>query len=72
MNLRISEGVDLPCFAARWGAMPSPERMSELETLGLITLHDGKLRITASGRLVLNSITRQLTDSLQQNSAGRS
>jgi putative oxygen-independent coproporphyrinogen III oxidase len=72
MNLRISEGVDLPCFDARWGVMPSPERMSELQTLGLTTLQDGKLRITAPGRLVLNSITRQLTDSLQQNSAGRS
>jgi putative oxygen-independent coproporphyrinogen III oxidase len=65
MNLRISEGIDLSDFSARWGVQPSSQRLNDLERLGLIAVQDGKLVVANSGRLVLNRITRQLADALE-------
>ena len=65
MNLRISEGMDLASFAARWGLRPSPERLAALKKLGLVTTQDSRLLVTDPGRLVLNRITCQLADTLE-------
>ena len=60
MSLRLSEGMDVDRFNALAGQPLSPERLGELISLGLLVQGDGRLRATAAGRMVLNSVLRQL------------
>jgi hypothetical protein len=41
MNLRLSEGVDLAAYQARWGARPSSAKIGPLIEQGLLR-HDGE------------------------------
>jgi len=64
MSLRISEGVNLTRFSARWELNPSEECLKNLEKLHLITAAHGNLTVTHAGRLVLNRVTHELIESL--------
>lgn len=59
MSLRLAEGSDLGRFAALGGAI-NPIKIDELNDLGLIEKLPGRLRTTASGRIVLNGVLREL------------
>ena len=65
MSLRIAEGVNLVEFAARWQLAPSEEHLQRLEKIGLTAIRDGNLAVTQGGRLVLNRVTQELTESLE-------
>ncbi|NEX48091.1 radical SAM family heme chaperone HemW [Pseudotabrizicola algicola] len=60
MGLRLSEGIDLTDYRAIAGNDLPQQPISELDDLGLVTVADGRLRATASGRLVLNAVLRKL------------
>ena len=62
MHVRLTEGVNISAFRARWGWAPSPERIAKLRALGLVTLKDERLAATPRGRLVLNSIIGELAE----------
>ena len=64
MGLRILEGIDLAEFATRWQVRPSEDCLSRLERIDLIATAGGSLRVTDAGRLVLNQVTHELTESL--------
>jgi oxygen-independent coproporphyrinogen-3 oxidase len=57
MGLRLSEGVALDRLEALEGL---PGRAAALESLGLVTLGEGRLRATAAGRSLLNALLREL------------
>ena len=60
MGLRLIEGVD-PTRHARLSGRPLPEdRLQALERDGLVTRAEGRLRVNARGRPVLNGILREL------------
>lgn len=59
MALRLTEGADLSRFAALGGVLP-PGRVDGLEALGLLRAEDGQLCATPAGRMVLNSLLRDL------------
>jgi oxygen-independent coproporphyrinogen-3 oxidase len=60
MNLRLSEGLDLAAYHARWGAAPDAKRIASLVDDGLLTLTDDRLTATPRGRLLLNSVIAAL------------
>ena len=60
MNLRLSEGLDLATYRARWGCEPRPERIAALAADGLVKLEFGRLAATPHGRLVLNRVIEEL------------
>ena len=62
MNMRLSEGIDLDAYRARWGASPSRAQIASLEDAGLVSLSGSRLAATARGRLVLNALIAQLTE----------
>ena len=64
MGLRLAEGIDLAAYQKRWNVAPAPSRIAELSSAGLITADRNRLRTTARGRLVLNTVIAQLADSL--------
>jgi oxygen-independent coproporphyrinogen-3 oxidase len=64
MNMRLSEGVDLEAYRARWKLAPSSSRIADLSAEGLVSVDGTQLRATTSGRLVLNAVIAQLADSL--------
>jgi len=64
MGLRLAEGVDLDEYRRRWAVTPSERCIAELSGQGLIAVHDGRLRATARGRLVLNAVIARLADAL--------
>jgi oxygen-independent coproporphyrinogen-3 oxidase len=64
MGLRILEGVNLAEFANRWQLAPSGERLQRLQEMELIVVQHGYLSVTSAGRLVLNRVTHELTESL--------
>jgi oxygen-independent coproporphyrinogen-3 oxidase len=70
MGVRLSEGLDLADYGARWGTLPSPSRIAALEEAGLVTLGHNRLTATPRGRLVLNSVIRELADFSQTALAG--
>lgn len=70
MNLRISEGLDLSDFVARWGVVPAPAALRELEQNRLIKVRGNRLTVSKSGRLLLNRITEQLAGALQKPERG--
>jgi oxygen-independent coproporphyrinogen-3 oxidase len=60
MNLRLSEGLDLAAYRARWGAAPSGQRIANLRDAGLLSHTGMRLAATPRGRLVLNSLIAEL------------
>lgn len=62
MNLRLTEGLDLEAYRARWGHAPSAAKIAELTDLGLIALSAGRLKATAQGMLLLNRLIEELAD----------
>jgi oxygen-independent coproporphyrinogen-3 oxidase len=66
MGLRLAAGIDLEAYRQRWRVLPSSSRIDELREAGLLARDRGRLRPTARGRLLLNSIIAQLADSLTE------
>ena len=62
MHVRLTEGVNLSAYRARWGRAPSQDRIAKLRELGLVTLEEDRLAATPRGRLVLNSIIAELAE----------
>ena len=62
MNLRLSEGIDLAAYRARWGTAPDAKRIASLAEDGLVTLDGDRLTATPRGRLLLNSVIAALAD----------
>jgi oxygen-independent coproporphyrinogen-3 oxidase len=65
MSLRLSEGLDLPQFGARWGLTPPGRILDDLQSHDLVRISDGRLVATPQGRLVLNQVTKRLANSLE-------
>lgn len=65
MGLRLTEGIDLARLAATGGTRPGMRTIRELADLGLLEqLGDDRLRATARGRFVLNTLVLKLSSSL--------
>ena len=62
MNLRLVEGLDLAAYQQRWGTAPSPARIADLQSHGLVARDDTRLRVTPTGMLVLNGVIAALAD----------
>jgi oxygen-independent coproporphyrinogen-3 oxidase len=60
MGLRLAEGVDLDRHAALAGAPIPPARVAALAEMGLVTRDGVRLRVTESGRPVLNAVLKEL------------
>ena len=60
MNLRLSEGVDLSAYQARWSTRPSSVKLVPLLEQGLLVQDGDVIRATASGRLVLNAVISEI------------
>ena len=66
MGLRLTEGLDLDRLAARTGLNPGTRAVDDLAEFGLVEqLGAGRLRATASGRMVLNEIVLRLAQSME-------
>jgi oxygen-independent coproporphyrinogen-3 oxidase len=62
MNLRLSEGIDLAAYRARWNTAPDAARIAPLAEEGLVMFENDRLTATPRGRLVLNSVIAALSD----------
>ncbi|MEI9996130.1 MAG: radical SAM family heme chaperone HemW [Rhizomicrobium sp.] len=62
MNLRLSEGIDLAAYRARWGTAPDATRIASLAEDGLVTLKGERLTATPRGRLLLNGVIAALVE----------
>ncbi|AWB50056.1 coproporphyrinogen III oxidase [Gemmobacter aquarius] len=60
MSLRLTEGMDIARFERLNGAELDPGRIANLTDLGLVTATGGRLTASASGRIVLNGVLREL------------
>jgi oxygen-independent coproporphyrinogen-3 oxidase len=60
MALRLSEGLDLGAYAARWGVTLPREKVVALAQARLISLTNTRLSATPRGRLLLNSVIAEL------------
>jgi oxygen-independent coproporphyrinogen-3 oxidase len=62
MNLRLSEGLDLDAYRARWGVEIDASRIAALVREGLLRKDGAHLIATPRGRLVLNALIEALAD----------
>jgi putative oxygen-independent coproporphyrinogen III oxidase len=62
MNLRLTDGIDLCAYRARWNIAPSGTKIAALVEQGLLERKDNHLIATPRGRLLLNSVIAALTD----------
>lgn len=60
MSLRLSEGTDISRYERLAGEQLSPDRIERLTDLGVISVVNGRLIASNTGRAVLNSILREL------------
>ena len=60
MGLRLSEGISLRRYETLTGHVLSPERLSYLQDIGMIAINGDTVSTTQDGRMVLNSILREL------------
>jgi putative oxygen-independent coproporphyrinogen III oxidase len=60
MNLRLTEGLDLAAYEARWGARPDATRIADLIGQDLLSLNGDILSATPRGRLLLNAVISSL------------
>jgi oxygen-independent coproporphyrinogen-3 oxidase len=59
LGLRLAEGVSVDGFRERFGYSPGDvfgDALSELEALGLLTFHEGRISLTRRGRLLGNEV----------------
>jgi oxygen-independent coproporphyrinogen-3 oxidase len=68
MGMRLTEGLDLEDYRSRWGIEPSRRTIAALQEQGLLALRDNRLAATAAGKLVLNSIIRELAETVTSGS----
>ena len=62
MNLRLSEGIDLAAYRARWNKEPRVRRIAELSQDGFLRVENDRLFATPKGRLVLNRLIAEIAD----------
>jgi putative oxygen-independent coproporphyrinogen III oxidase len=62
MNLRLTEGLDLKAYRARWGTAPQASRIADLAAQGLLQLEGNRLAVTPRGMLVLNAVIAALSN----------
>ena len=60
MSIRLTEGLETARFTDLAGSPLNQGKLDHLTGLGLLIQHDGRVRVTASGRIVLNAIIRDL------------
>lgn len=60
MVLRLSEGLDLAEYKARWGEAPAGSQIRSLSEHGLVAQSGTRLSVTPKGRLVLNAVIAEL------------
>lgn len=60
MGLRLIEGIRPERFERLAGRPLDASRLAELEELGMLRRHDGRVSATRKGRAVLNSVIREL------------
>jgi putative oxygen-independent coproporphyrinogen III oxidase len=60
MGLRIDEGIDLHRYERLAGRALDPQRIANLESLGLLHTDGSRLKATFSGRRVLNAVIAEL------------
>ena len=60
MNLRLSEGIDLSAYEARWETRPDAQKIKALVEQGLLAQDGNILRATSRGRLLLNAVIAEL------------
>jgi len=60
MGLRVNGGIDQQRYFRMAGRNLPKERLTYLEELRLIELDDTSVRATRRGRIVLNSVLREL------------
>lgn len=60
MSLRLAEGMDIARFERLNGAELDLARVANLTALGLVSATGGRLVASASGRIVLNGVLREL------------
>ncbi|MEG9883175.1 MAG: radical SAM family heme chaperone HemW [Hyphomicrobiales bacterium] len=66
MGMRLAEGVSLRRLAVMTGLTPAPDTIQALSAEGFLVFngHDGTLKATDEGRLVLNAVILELTGCL--------
>lgn len=62
MNLRLTEGIDLKAYRARWGIVPDAGHIADLTAQGLLAQDGTHLFATRRGMLVLNAVIAALAD----------
>jgi len=62
MNMRLSEGLHVADFEARWGIPLDADRIHRLAEQGLLRTASGRVAATAKGRIVLNRVIAALSD----------
>ncbi len=60
MGLRINQGIDLARYQSLAGRRLSPESITGLVDLGMMTQRANQISVTQRGRMVLNAIIREL------------
>ncbi|MCA3445866.1 MAG: coproporphyrinogen III oxidase [Rhodobacter sp.] len=65
MSLRLNEGLDLARLQAISGLSLPPAAVTDLCSLNLITVDEGRVQTTRQGRMVLNAVIRRLAEGLQ-------
>lgn len=60
MGLRILDGISLSRFQNLSGQLLNADQLTYLQDIGMVTLQDDSLRVTRSGRMVLNSVIQEL------------
>jgi oxygen-independent coproporphyrinogen-3 oxidase len=60
MNLRLTEGLDISAYKARWNIALDDDRIDSLAQDGLLERAGVVIRATPNGRLVLNSVIAAL------------
>ncbi|WP_240611034.1 radical SAM family heme chaperone HemW [Oceaniglobus ichthyenteri] len=60
MGLRLSDGVSMQRFHTLAETPLYPQKLAELQALSVIALEDDRLRVTPTGRPILNEVLRQL------------
>jgi len=64
MSMRLAEGLDMARLEAISGYALTSAAIAELSALNLIVSGSGRVKATAQGRMILNSVIRRLTEDL--------
>jgi coproporphyrinogen III oxidase-like Fe-S oxidoreductase len=66
MGLRLGEGLSLPAMAEATGLAPNPEVLADLAAHGLLSVAGGRVIATRPGRMVLNRLVLEISNSLRR------